>query len=118
MKATQLGSVIFEYPQEVLRASSIMSEKVKSADGVTIAFEAWDYTPEIMISSAEDDWLSQQNVTELQTMFEQMGTTHTIYYENGTTEEVRFDHTKQISFTEILYGTCIYYGNIPLEKIH
>ena len=116
MKATQLGNVVFEYPQEVLAPCSIMSEKVKSADGVSIIWEARDNTPERTISSAPDDWLSLDNITALQQMCEQIDVAYTLHYEDGSSEEVRFDHTREMSFTEVLYGTCFYYGNIPLEK--
>ncbi len=118
MKAVQLGNVVFEYPQEVLRACSVMSEKFKSAAGTSIVYEAKDYNPEMTISSAPDDWLSLENITELQAMCEEMGQSYTLRYEDGSSEEVRFDHTRQMTFSEILLGTCFYYGSIPLEKIN
>lgn len=117
MKAKQLGAVTFEYPQEVLRECSVKGEKVRSASGTNIIFESILYTPDITLSSAEDDWLSLQNVEDLSVMCEQIDTTFTLTYEDDTTEEVMFDHSKSVSFSEIQTGVCFYYGNIPLVKV-
>ncbi len=117
MKAKSLGSVVFEYPQEVLRECSVDGEKVRSAKGTNIVFEARIYTPDITLSSAEDDWLSLDNVSDISLMCEQIATTYLLTYEDDTTEEVMFDHSKTNSFTEIQTGTCFYYGTIPLLKV-
>ena len=115
MKATQLGTVVFEYPQEVLEACSVMEERVKSAAGTDKVYMAKDYTPNITLSSAEDDWLSLQNITDISVMCEEMRETPiTLYYEDGSTKEVLFNHTQPPSFTEIAPGVCFYYGTINL----
>ncbi len=117
MKAKSLGGVVFEYPQEVFRECSVKAEKKRSAAGTNIVFEAMIYTPDITLSSAQDDWLSLENVNGLSLLCEQIDTTFILIYEDDTTEEVMFDHSKTPSFTEIKTGICFYYGNIPLMKV-
>ena len=117
MKATQIDSIIFEYPQEVLRECPVMEERKKSASGTDIIYAAMNHNPTITLSSAEDDWLSLQNISDIQDLCSVIHTTPlTIYYDDGTNEEVVFDHTKPPSFTEIMTGVCFYYGTINLSK--
>ena len=117
MKAKQLGSVIFEYPQEVQQECIIMGEKRKSAAGTYISYEAEMHTPEITLVSAVDDWLSVQDIQGIQAMCETMGTGYTLTYEDDSIVQVYFDHSRDVSFTEIQEGVCFYYGTIPLIKI-
>lgn len=116
MKAKQLGNVVFLYPQEVIRECSVAGDKRRSAAGTDIAFSARVYTPEITLVSAEDDWMDAQNIADISLMCEQIGTIYTLVYEDDSTEEVRFDHSRKTSFSEIMTGTCFYYGNISLAK--
>ena len=117
MKAKQLGAVVFEYPQEVVRECFVKGEKRVSAAGTKIVYESPMYSPDITLASATDDWLSLNNVNDLTAMCGQINTTFTLTYEDNSTEEVVFDHSKTISFNEIKEGSCFFYGNVSLIKI-
>ena len=117
MKATKLDTVVFEYPQEVLRECHVMESRRKSAAGTDIVSMAMNYTPTITLSSAEDDWLSLQNITDIQALCGEIRDTPlTLFYDDGSSEEVLFDHTKPPTFNEIMTGTCFYYGTVTFSK--
>jgi len=117
MKAKQLGVVVFEYPQEVMRECGVKGEKRVSVAGTKIVYESLMLSPDITLASATDDWLSLNNIHDLSTMCGQINTTFTLIYEDDSTEEVVFDHSKAISFKEIKEGSCFFHGNVSLIKI-
>ena len=118
MKATRLGNIIFEYPQEVQIASTVMEDRSKSAAGTDIVYMSRDLTPSIVLASALDDWLNIQNIADVGALSEEIRSTPlTLYYEDGSTDIVLFDHTKPPVFTEILEGSCFYYGTISLARV-
>ncbi len=114
MKAKQLGSVVFMYPQEVVGQCTVAGSKVISAAGTAISYESRLNTPELALTSEADDWLDEQNVSDIKAMCETIGTIFTLIMEDDSTKEVYFDHSKTTTFKEIKTGICYYHGNIQL----
>ena len=117
MKAKQLGTVVFMYPQEMQQECTVMGDKVISAAGTAISYDARLYNPEITLASAADDWLNAQNIADIGNMCASIGTTYILTLEDDSTKEVYFDHSRDTVFTEIQDGVCFYYGSIALLEI-
>ena len=117
----QIGTVVLDSPlhiNEFNTTNDIMGEVVMSANGTHISYSAQIYTPyRTAESRGEGGWLSEQNKTDLEALWVNLGTTFDIVYEDDSTETVRMAHEKQIDFTEIAVGACIYTAFIPMAKV-
>ena len=119
-RCTQLGNVVFDDPlwiDEEEKPNSKITETKVSASGVHIAYVQELKTPYITLVSKESGWITEAQAEEIKSMHDQIGTFFQIYYDNSTSEEVRFAHEKQLSITPLFEGACEYTVNLPLAKI-
>jgi len=120
-RAKQLGTVIFGFNtlfiQEEMDPSSIMGETVMSAKGTHIVYEAEIFTPYITLDSKQYGWITEAQRAALITMWEQIGATFTLIYDDASTDTVRMAKEDKMSFTPLSEGSKKYTVIIPLAKV-
>ena len=119
-RAKQLVAVVFDmnslFIREEMSPGDIMCETVMSADGTHIVYVAKINTPYITLDSKQYGWVTEQQVDDIKAMWAQMGATFTLTYDDGSTDEVRMAHEKQLAFTPLYEGADKYTAVIPLSK--
>lgn len=117
----QIGSVVLDSQLSIKEfnvSNSVMGSVSMSAGGTHISYSALIHTPYRTAESiGEGGWLTEQNKTDLETLWIDLNATFDIVYEDDSVETVRMAHEKQIEFTEISVGTCIYTAFIPMAKV-
>ena len=116
----QIGTVILDYPlwvKEYLAMRNMLGEKRTSTAGTAILYEAEIHTPTRTLTSRESGWLSEQNIADLKTLWNQMDTSFDIIYSDDSTETVVFDRSIPMNFTDVYEGACDYTANISLIKV-
>ncbi len=119
-KATQIEGVVFDYPLWVTQEEvpdNVLGEMRMSAAGTHVAFATEILTPYITLRSKESGWLSETHVEQLKDMRKNIGASFTVYFDDSTTETVRFAHEKQMVITPLFEGACNYTVEIPLAKV-
>ena len=121
LRAKQLGAVVFGlntlFINEEMTPDSVMGEVVMSAGGTHIVYEAAVQTPYITLNSKEFGWILEAQRLELMTMFNTLGATYTLTYDDDTTATVRMTKEKKPVFTPLYEGSKKYTAVIPLAKV-
>ncbi len=119
-RAVSLGGVVFDYKLYVLQLDApedILSEVAITEAGVHAVWQNKVLTPYITLSSKQHGWLSQSVKDSIIALYEQLDTTFTLEYDDGSTDEVRFAHENGISFTPLNEGCNVFLGQINLAKV-
>lgn len=119
-KIKVIDTITLQYPmfiEEFLAPANFIGDRVTSAAGTYILFQTEITTPTRTAVSRDSGWLSEQNIEDIKSLWAQSGASFDITYEDDTTENVVFDKSQQLSFTEISPGICEYFGQFTLVKI-
>ena len=122
-RAKQLGSVVFGlntlFVQEEMSDDSIMGETAMSAAGTHIVFEAAIATPYITLDSQRYGWILDAQRVALMAMWQDIGATLTLTYDDNSTETVRMAREKKnlFKFTPLYEGSKKYTVIVPLAKV-
>jgi len=119
-KVKQVESIVLQYPMwldEFYTPKNMIGENRMSAAGVAVMYEASIKTPTRTLLSRESGWLSEDNITDLKTLWSVVGNTFSIIYDDDSTDVVAFDRSRALSFTEVSEGMCEYTAVIPMMKV-
>ena len=120
LRAKSLDSVTFTentlFIQEEFQNAKVMGKMRMSAAGTHIVYQATINTPYITLDSKEYGWVDDTQKEALEAMWETLGATYTLTYDDDTTETVRMATEKNIVFEPLFEGACKYRAVIPLAK--
>jgi len=119
-RAKQLGTVTFNqntlFIQEEFANDNVRGAMRMSAAGTHIIWGATIYTPYITLDSHEMGWLSEADKDAIIQMWRDFSTTQTLTYDDDSTDTVRMAVEKDLVFTPLYEGACIYKAIIPTAK--
>ena len=121
-RARKLGNVEFTlnslFIREQMQPDSKISEMQMSAAGTHIVYMADIATPYITLDSMQYGWIDDTQREELLSMWAAQDdtVTYVLTYDDNSTEIVRMAVEKEIVFTPLFEGACIYTAVIPLAK--
>lgn len=123
MRVKQLGSVIFTYNslfvEEDEKPNTVLSEVRMSGAGTHIVWEAPINTPYLTLNSKENSWVTKDQKNALMAMWDSLGATYSVIYDDDNTDTVRFAREKiaRFQFVPLYEGSTLYRATIPLAKI-
>lgn len=122
MRVKQLGAVVFEnntiFVDESFNPKNVLSEMRMSGAGTHIVYESAINTPYVTLNSMEYSWVTKEQKTALELMWEALGVNYVIIYEDDSTADVRMAREKDLVFTPLSEGSCDFYKVlIPLAKV-
>lgn len=119
-RAIGIDSVVFDHKLfylELDEPNDIECEVETTATGTQVVWQREILTPYITLSSKQNGWLGHDTKTAIMSLYRQLDTTFTLYFDDGSTEDVRFAHEKQITFTPLNEGCDTYTAQINLAKV-
>lgn len=123
LRAKSLGSLTFNNPNTLFIQEQYSNENVQglkriSASGTAILYKATLHTPTITLDSKQWSLLTEEQCDTLNAMWDDIGTEiHTLTYSDNSTEDVTFDYSRDLVFTELWEGACEFRALIPLIKV-
>lgn len=121
-RAKQLGDVVFSkntlFVREFEEGYGVIAEAFVSAAGTDIVYEAPHHTPPRTLDSKQYGWIDDAHREAILAMYQAIGTTYTLTYDDDSTETVRFAREKGIRFTPLHEGSKTFTAVIPLAKVN
>lgn len=121
LRAAQLGAVTFDvntlFIREQYTSNSVQGEVGMSVAGSHIVYESEISTPYITLESQEYGIITEAQRSALMIMWDTIGVTYTLTYDNASTDTVRMAREKAIVFTPLFEGSCEFTATIPLAKV-
>ena len=121
-RIVSIGTLTFTHKPtltESLEPSDFTGETMMSAAGSHITYVQRITTPYRTVDSLQSGWLTEAEKDELLTLYDVIGGTHLVTYDDASSETCRFiqsENTK-LKITPLFEGACMYTAHIPMATV-
>ena len=119
-RLTKIGDIELQNPlhiKEFYNPKNILEKNYIGIDGGLISYQKRLKAESRTAYSFESGWLNYQEKEAILNLYNNLGFELTLTYSDNTTERVRFNHSKGISFAPLFEGSEYYKATINFIKI-
>ena len=118
-RVKRLGNVTFWqtiFTNEETQSTKVQAKARRCSDGSLVVYEQ-KIKPYIILDTGSNGWIDDEQRSQIVEMFNEMGTTYELEYDDGSTITVRPAREKKLNLKPIFEGAGEFLGTIPLAVI-